>query len=53
VTYPKRRLFAGLGSGVGLFTSSGIREIMEELKGNSLFADDPILLLMPYWIEIK
>jgi protease-4 len=53
VTYPKRKMFPGLGSGVGLFTSSGIREIMEELKKNNLFADDPILLFMPYWIEIK
>lgn len=53
VTYPKRKLFLGLGSGVGLFTLSGIREIMEELKRKSLFADDPILLLMPYLIEVK
>jgi protease-4 len=53
VTYPKRKLFPLLDSGIGLFHSSGIREIMEELKKNSLFADDPILLFIPYRIEIK
>ncbi len=53
VTYPKRRLFPPLNSGIGFSSSLGIKELVEELKKNNVFADDRLLLLMPYWIEIK
>jgi protease-4 len=53
MTYPKRRLFPGLGSGASLFSSFGIQDMVEELKKSNLFADDRILLLMPYQIDIK
>jgi protease-4 len=53
VTYPKRRLFPQLDSGMAFSSSWGIKNIIEELKRNNVFADDRILLLMPYRIEIK
>jgi protease-4 len=53
VTYPQRRLFLSLGRGMAGAFSPGFGSIIEQLKGNGLFQDDQILLLMPYTIDIK
>jgi protease-4 len=53
VTYPERKLFGGLpGPGLGSL-SPDAKSILEELKAKSLLGDDHILLLMPYWIDVK
>ena len=53
VTYPERKLFLKLGSGMIFSPSPDLKSIIEELKEKSLFGDDQILLLMPYTVDIK
>ncbi len=53
VTFPKRKPFLDL-DWIAMFSSSpDLNSIIKELKGENIFADDQILLLMPYTIDIK
>jgi protease-4 len=53
VTYPQRKLFLELGGGLLSSSSTDLQTIIGELKEKNLFRDDQILLLMPYWIDVK
>ena len=53
VTYPKGRPFWDLRSGTSLASTTDLRSVVEQLKASRLFEENPMLMLMPYRIDVK